>query len=49
MTFDIDANGVLNVTACEKNKNGGEKSITITNDKGRLSQEDINRLVKEAE
>jgi len=46
--FDIDANGILNVSAEEKA--GGKKNkITITNDKGRLSKEDIERMVSEAE
>merc|ERR1719491_984013 len=46
--FDIDANGILNVTALEKST-GKEQKITITNDKGRLSQEEIERMVSEAE
>merc|ERR1712038_338432 len=46
--FDIDANGILNVSAVEKST-GKENKITITNDKGRLSQEDIERMVNEAE
>merc|ERR1712154_460391 len=46
--FDIDANGILNVSALEKST-GKENKITITNDKGRLSQEDIERMVEEAE
>jgi len=48
VTFDIDANGILNVTATEKST-GKENKITITNDKGRLSKEDIERMVNEAE
>jgi len=40
VTFDIDANGILNVTAVEKST-GKENKITITNDKGRLSKEEI--------
>lgn len=48
VTFDIDANGILNVTACEKST-GKENKITITNDKGRLSKEEIERMVNEAE
>jgi len=48
VTFDIDANGILNVAACEKST-GKENKITITNDKGRLSKEDIERMVNEAE
>ena len=46
--FDIDANGILNVSALEKST-GKENKITITNDKGRLSQEEIERMVQEAE
>jgi heat shock protein 1/8 len=48
VTFDIDANGILNVTATEKST-GKENKITITNDKGRLTKEDIERMVNEAE
>lgn len=48
VTFDIDANGILNVSAADKST-GKENKITITNDKGRLSKEDIERMVKEAE
>jgi L1 cell adhesion molecule like protein len=48
VTFDIDANGILNVTAADKST-GKENKITITNDKGRLSKEDIDRMVNEAE
>jgi len=46
--FDIDANGILNVSAIEKSTNK-ENKITITNDKGRLSEEEIERMVSEAE
>jgi len=46
--FDIDANGILNVSALEKST-GKENKITITNDNGRLSQDDIERMVQEAE
>jgi len=46
--FDIDANGILNVSALEKST-GKENKITITNDKGRLSQDEIERMVNEAE
>merc|ERR1712048_742462 len=46
--FDIDANGILNVSATEKST-GKEQRITITNDKGRLSQDEIERMVEEAE
>jgi len=48
ITYDIDANSILNVTAVEKST-GKSNKIVITNDKGRLSKEDIDRLVKEAE
>lgn len=47
VTFDIDANGILNVTAAEKST-GKSNKITITNDKGRLSREEVDRLVEEA-
>jgi len=49
VTFDIDANGVLNVSAEDKGASGKKANITITNDKGRLSKEDIDRMVREAE
>merc|ERR1712135_43970 len=48
VTFDIDANGILNVSACDKST-GKQNKITITNDKGRLSKEEIERMVNEAE
>ena len=48
VSFDVDANGILNVTASEKST-GKSNKITITNDKGRLSKEEIDRLVQEAE
>ena len=48
VTFDIDANGILNVSAVEKST-GRENKITITNDKGRLTKEDIERMISEAE
>lgn len=48
MTFEVDANGILNVKAEDKASGKSEK-ITITNDKGRLSQEEIDRMVREAE
>merc|ERR1712127_917154 len=48
VTFDIDANGILNVSAAEKST-GKEQKITITNDKGRMSADEIERLVQEAE
>ncbi|KAJ6583582.1 heat shock protein 70 family [Mycena vulgaris] len=46
--FDIDANGIVNVSASDK-KSGRSGRITITNEKGRLSKEDIDRMVGEAE
>ena len=48
VTFDVDANGILNVSAAEKST-GKSQKITITNDKSRLSKEDIERLVADAE
>jgi len=48
VTFDLDANGIMNVSAVDKST-GKENKITITNDKGRLSKEDIERMVQEAE
>ena len=48
VTFDIDANGILNVSAVDKSS-GKQEKITITNDKGRLSKEEIERMVSDAE
>ena len=48
IVYDIDADGILNVSATEKSSNTTNK-ITITNDKGRLTQEQIDRMVEEAE
>ena len=48
VTFDIDANGILNVTACDKSS-GKSNKITITNDTGRLSKEQIDEMLKQAE
>ena len=48
VTFDIDANGILNVSAVDKGT-GKVNKITITNDKGRLSKEDIEKMVQDAE
>ncbi|XP_044742484.1 heat shock protein 68-like isoform X2 [Chrysoperla carnea] len=48
VTFDLDANGILNVTATD-NSSGKSKNITIRNDKGRLSQKDIDRMLADAE
>ena len=47
VTFDVDANGILNVSAAEKST-GKSQKITITNDKGRLSKDEVERLVQEA-
>merc|ERR1711912_96911 len=48
VTFEVDANGILNVAAEDKGTGKAEK-ITITNDKGRLTQEEIERMINEAE
>jgi len=48
VTFDIDANGILNVSAIDK-ESGKQNKITITNDKGRLSAEEIEKMVNDAE
>ena len=48
VTFELDANGILKVSAVDKGT-GKSESITITNDKGRLTQEEIDRMVAEAE
>lgn len=48
VTFNLDANGILKVTAIDKGT-GKEESITISNDKGRLTQEQIDKMVEEAE
>jgi len=48
VTFDIDANGILKVSAQDKGS-GKSENIVITNDQGRLSQEEIERMIKEAE
>jgi len=48
VTFEIDSNGILNVSAEDKGTGKSEK-ITITNDKGRLTEEDIERMIREAE
>ncbi|GIZ02051.1 heat shock protein 70 B2 [Caerostris extrusa] len=47
VTFDVDANGILNVSAMDKSS-GKSQSITITNDKGRLSKEEIEKMLNEA-
>jgi len=48
VTYDVDANGILNVSALEKSSGKTEK-ITVKNEKGRLSAEDIEKMVQEAE
>ncbi|KAI8691340.1 hypothetical protein LRP88_08617 [Fusarium phalaenopsidis] len=48
VTFDLDANGIMNVSAVEKGT-GKSNKIVITNDKGRLSKEDIERMLSDAE
>jgi len=48
VTYELDANGILTVSACEKSS-GKQQKITITNDKGRLSKEQINEMIKKAE
>ncbi len=48
IVYDLDSNGILNVTASEKSS-GKSDSITVTNDKGRLSKEEIDKMVEDAE
>ena len=48
VSFDIDANGILNVSAVEK-KTGQQQHITISNDSGKMSKEDIEKMIKESE
>lgn len=48
VTFDVNADGIMHVNAQDKGT-GKSESITITNDKGRLSQEEIDKLIKESE
>ncbi|KAK6346531.1 ATPase with role in protein import into the ER [Orbilia brochopaga] len=48
VSFELDANGILKVSAADKGT-GKSESITIKNDKGRLSQEEIDRMIEEAE
>jgi len=48
VTYDIDTDGILNVSAVEKST-GKEKKITISNNKGRLTEDEIERMVEEAE
>lgn len=49
VTYDISADGILNVSAEVENVPGGKKTLTITNDKNRLSKEDIERMIHEAD
>jgi len=48
VSFDVDANGILSIGAHDKGT-GKEESLTITSEKGRLSEEDIETMVREAE
>ena len=48
VSFDVNADGILNVSALEKSS-GNKKDITITNDKGRLSQEQIDEMISNSE
>ena len=48
LSYDLDANGILKVTASEKSS-GKSDNITVTNDKGRLSKEDIDKMLADAE
>jgi len=48
VTYDLDANGILKVTACEKST-GKAKDIQIKNESGRLSKEDVEKMMEEAE
>ena len=48
VSFDIDANGIMNISAADKST-GKSNKITITNDKGRLSKEEIDEMIKKAE
>jgi L1 cell adhesion molecule like protein len=47
VSFDLDANGILNVSAQDKST-GSRNAITITNEKGRMSTQEVERLVREA-
>ena len=48
VAFDVDANGIMNIEACDKGS-GKKQQITIENDKGRLDSDEIDRLIQEAE
>lgn len=49
VTYDISADGILNVSAEVENSNGSKKSLVISNDSNRLTKEEIDRMVKDAE
>jgi len=49
VTFDLDANGILSVSAKDKKNESNSKKIQIDQQKGRLSEEEIKRIVEEAE
>merc|ERR1712241_788298 len=49
VTFDLDANGILSVSARDKKNTDNVKKITIDSNKGRLSEEEINKIVADAE
>merc|ERR1712013_84871 len=48
VSFDLDADGILNVSATDRSS-GASKSLTITNDKGRLTDQDIQLMIKDVE
>ncbi|KAG8789100.1 ATPase with role in protein import into the ER [Ceratobasidium sp. 428] len=48
VTFDIDANGILTVTACDQD-GGNQKSVTITSDRNQLTESDIHQMIQEAQ
>jgi heat shock protein 5 len=48
VTFEVDTNGIMKISAADKGT-GKSESITITNEKGRLSKDDIDRMIQEAE
>jgi len=49
VTFEIDSNGIMHVTAQDKANSSTKNQITITNERGRLTQDDIDKMVKDAE
>jgi len=48
VTFEVDTNGIMKISAADKGT-GKSESVTITNEKGRLSKDDIDRMIREAE